>query len=283
LDSRSPCQVARRLLPAMPEVDEATRIVGKVTRFAAKRGFGFIKPAEGGKDVLVHWSQITSNMKWPRLERDMEVEYSPGTDDEGRKKAFNVTLEGGGDIDLEEESENRKLSTFRITGTVKFFAKAGYGFITTKKAITWPEKLPAGTDIYVSREDLEVAEDSLCRLRPGQEVEFNVYKQEDKASIAAANVTEPGGEAIIVVPKSDGAKKGNRKGKGKGKGKRDGKAQSVGVKKTVTKATPKTTARAAPARAAPARAAPATSVKKGAAPRTGKGGQSGKGKAKNRR
>jgi len=253
----------------MAQVDEDTRITGTVTRFAAKRGFGFIKPTEGGKELFVHWVQISTSSKWPRLEKDMVVEYSPGTEEDGRKGAYNVTLEGGGDIDVEDESENRKLSTFRVTGTVKFFARAGYGFITTNKAITWPQKLPSGSEIYVSREDLEIAEESVCRLHKGQEVEFNVYKKEDKDGVAAANVTLPGGEAIVLA-------KEDIPSKGKGKGKKDGKGKSGGVKKAITKVPPKIGSKAVATR-------PAAPVKTAATSKGGKGTQSslkGSGKSK---
>merc|ERR1711972_461935 len=70
------------------------------------------------------------------------------------------------------EEEEKKISENRHKGVVKFFAPKGFGFITAEKALKWPEKLDAGSDIYVSREELEMAEESKVSLWKGMEVEF---------------------------------------------------------------------------------------------------------------
>uniref|UniRef100_A0A7S1EZ66 CSD domain-containing protein n=1 Tax=Noctiluca scintillans TaxID=2966 RepID=A0A7S1EZ66_NOCSC len=215
---------------AMAEIDETMRVTGTVIQFLDKRGFGFIKPdgeVEEGQDrVFVHWLQIASPDKWPRLEKDMVVQYNPGTDDKGRPAAFNVTSEDGGDITL-EELDDRNLSKFRVGGTVKFFTRGGYGFIETKKAITWPKRLPAGSDVYVSREELDVASGFVSKLQQGMDVEFNVFVKDGKDGVAAANVTAPGGVSLAVET-SERTKGKGKDGKGKGKGGKDGKGKGKG-------------------------------------------------------
>ena len=49
--------------------------------FDEKKGFGFITPDEGSKDVFVHFSNIQSE-GFKTLQEGQEVEFEPG---EGRK------------------------------------------------------------------------------------------------------------------------------------------------------------------------------------------------------
>merc|ERR1711862_411318 len=149
---------------------------------------------------------------------------------------------GGEDISIGDE--RRKLSKNRIPGTVKFFHPNGYGFIETSKPINWPWKMPTGSDVYVSREELNIDEDCPFNIRTGMEVEFNVFVQEGKDTLAAANVTAPGGEPLEgcrLKKKIKGKGKGKGKdGKGKGKGKDNGKGKCKGSGKSAstTKITP---------------------------------------------
>lgn len=215
---------------------------GTVDRFYAKSGFGFIKGKNGAK-LFAHWSNITSSDKWPRLEKGEVVEYTSGEDEKGRTCALDITFEGG--VEANHGDETKSLSKFRVTGVVKFFAKKGYGFISLNKAITWPSKMPAGSDIYVSREELDMAEESRVSLWKGMEVEFNVYQPDDKekGTLAAANVTAPGGESLTFTrPERPERSEKPKKAKGAGKGK-GGKKGSVGVKKTIVKTVTKVVAK----------------------------------------
>ena len=54
---------------------------GKVKFFNSEKGFGFITPDDGGKDLFVHFSNITGS-GYRSLEDGQAVTYSVG---EGRK------------------------------------------------------------------------------------------------------------------------------------------------------------------------------------------------------
>lgn len=250
------------------------RLTGSVVNFFIKRGFGFIKPADGGNKVFAHWSAITSSDKWPRLERDEEVEYTQGEDDNGREAALNITWAGGEEINYGDEE--KKLSKGRCTGVVRFFNKKGFGFIETTKDINWPYKLPAGSQVYVGREELQMADDSTVSLWRDMEVEFNVYQPEDKEKgLAAASVTAPGGEPLVFERperpeyEEEWKPKGKAAGKGgKAKGKSNGK--SPGVRKAIVKSEPTKTWNS-------------KSGGKSSGSKAGKGTKSGKGKGKGKR
>ncbi len=53
----------------------STKMNGIVKWFNAEKGFGFITPKDGGKDVFVHFSAIQSNA-FRTLEENQEVEFT---------------------------------------------------------------------------------------------------------------------------------------------------------------------------------------------------------------
>lgn len=55
---------------------------GTVKWFSAEKGFGFIAPEDGSKDLFVHHSQIKSNGGFATLEDGQAVEFEIG---EGKK------------------------------------------------------------------------------------------------------------------------------------------------------------------------------------------------------
>lgn len=51
------------------------KMTGIVKWFNAEKGFGFITPKDGGKDVFVHFSAIQSD-NYRTLDENQEVEFS---------------------------------------------------------------------------------------------------------------------------------------------------------------------------------------------------------------
>jgi CspA family cold shock protein len=68
------------------EVNMAT---GTVKWFNDDKGFGFITPADGGKDLFVHHSDINSD-GFRSLQEGAQVNFEVGSGDKG-PKALNVT------------------------------------------------------------------------------------------------------------------------------------------------------------------------------------------------
>ena len=56
----------------------ANQQTGTVKWFNSEKGFGFIQPDDGGKDVFVHWKQVQSNG------------YERVTLNEGQKVSFEI-------------------------------------------------------------------------------------------------------------------------------------------------------------------------------------------------
>jgi CspA family cold shock protein len=63
---------------------------GKVQWFAAAKGFGFIKPDDGGSDVFVHFSAILGD-GYKQLNEGDKVEFEVVTGKKGKPQAANVT------------------------------------------------------------------------------------------------------------------------------------------------------------------------------------------------
>ena len=53
----------------------SNKLIGLVKWFNAEKGFGFISPQDGSKDVFVHFSAIQSN-DFKTLNENQEVEFS---------------------------------------------------------------------------------------------------------------------------------------------------------------------------------------------------------------
>ena len=53
----------------------SNKMTGLVKRFDAGKGFGFISPQDGSKDVFVHFSAIQSN-DYKTLDEGQQVEFT---------------------------------------------------------------------------------------------------------------------------------------------------------------------------------------------------------------
>ena len=56
---------------------------GTVKWFDAAKGFGFITPDDGGKDLFVHHSEIQSGSDYASLNDGQKVEYEVGQGQKG--------------------------------------------------------------------------------------------------------------------------------------------------------------------------------------------------------
>jgi len=56
---------------------------GTVKWFNASKGFGFIAPDDGGKDLFVHHSEIQSGDDYSTLNDGQKVEYEEGQGQKG--------------------------------------------------------------------------------------------------------------------------------------------------------------------------------------------------------
>ena len=68
------------------------RETGTVERFMADKGFGFIKPDSGGKDVFVHHSAI-GGTGYKSLSQGARVEFDLVQDPKGPRAENVVTLD----------------------------------------------------------------------------------------------------------------------------------------------------------------------------------------------
>ncbi|GDZ94333.1 putative cold shock protein, DNA-binding [Planktothrix agardhii CCAP 1459/11A] len=66
------------------------KLTGKVKWFNESKGFGFITPSDGSKDVFVHFSAIQSNT-FKTLAENQEVEFEIQQGQKG-PSAVNVTV-----------------------------------------------------------------------------------------------------------------------------------------------------------------------------------------------
>ena len=76
----------------MNYVPPQDRLLGKVKFFDKDRGFGFISPRDGSRDVFVHVSSVQRS-GLPHLEEGMELSFAVENDARGRgPQAINLQL-----------------------------------------------------------------------------------------------------------------------------------------------------------------------------------------------
>ena len=74
---------SRILRPVKNKLREDRMGKGVVKWFNADKGFGFITPDDGGKDLFVHHSEIKTDGEYATLDEGQAVEYEVGQGQKG--------------------------------------------------------------------------------------------------------------------------------------------------------------------------------------------------------
>ena len=102
------------------------RTKGKITFWDDKKGFGFITPRSGGKEVFVHVKSFSNRNRRPEI--NQLVTYALSTDKQGRPRAAKALLAG----DRLPKNTNHKSLSFSAFGAAVFLAIVGVSVFTTK-------------------------------------------------------------------------------------------------------------------------------------------------------
>lgn len=88
------------------------RTKGKITSWNDDRGYGFVTPLAGGKQVFIHISALGNRNRRPEL-NDV-VTYSVSKDKRGRPCAANATLAGDKLVKKSSKTSNKPLIVFAL-------------------------------------------------------------------------------------------------------------------------------------------------------------------------
>lgn len=151
----------------MAAQSEAGRVLGQVKWFDFTKGYGFIAPADGSPDILLHQACVRqSGFKTVREGATVVCEIVRGP--RGLQAHRLISLDNSTASAMPSPAQRtvpRNLAEPRSpwqSGTVKWFNRAkGYGFVS---------RGPETADIFVHMETLRQA--GISELREGQKVRF---------------------------------------------------------------------------------------------------------------
>jgi uncharacterized membrane protein YsdA (DUF1294 family)/cold shock CspA family protein len=88
------------------------QVKGKITSWNDNKGFGFITPLAGGKQIFIHISALSNRNRRPELNE--VVTYSVSSDKQGRPCAANATLAGDRLTTKEAKKSNTAAMLFAV-------------------------------------------------------------------------------------------------------------------------------------------------------------------------
>jgi len=190
--------------------------------------------------VLVHWSNLITDDKWPCIKKGTEVEFElVEKDDNGKRSAKEVTLVGGEKIPVFVPDNSDRVSNDDdiYSGSIKFYdGRKGFGIITPDEEITW-EDITTKDGVFFSRDAIVstgAAKGMVLNLRHDTKVTFKIHK--DKRGLGAHELQNEAGTPLEYEarkPRAAGVKrKRKRKSKKTANKKPAKKAKVVKPKKT---------------------------------------------------
>jgi len=206
-----------------------SKVKGTILRFFRGRGFGFIKPEEGGKEVFVHWEDLVTDDHWPYVEKGTEVEFIMNEDD-GKRSAKEVTLAGGEAIpEFTKPYEDREVKEDEVfVGAIKFFdGRKGFGFLEPDQEISWGG-VTSGEGLFFKRDSfitVNAGKGMMLKVSDGMRVSFKVYK--DSKGLGASGIQNEDQTPIEGEPRKERKQGGGRKRKRKGGNKNKKAAKKV--------------------------------------------------------
>ena len=102
------------------------RTKGKIATWNDEKGFGFIMPNAGGKQIFIHISAFRNRNRRPEI--DQSVTYAVSTDRQGRPRAENATLAG----DKLRKKGYRSNGTLSILSSLLFLGIVGLSVVADK-------------------------------------------------------------------------------------------------------------------------------------------------------
>jgi len=103
------------------------RIKGKITSWNDTKGFGFVTPAEGGKQVFIHISAFSNCGQRPEV--NQRISYILSTDKQGRTCAIKVALAGD---KFKKKNKRDSNSSLPIMAAILFLLIACIAVLITK-------------------------------------------------------------------------------------------------------------------------------------------------------